>query len=124
MRELAGRRQLLACTYDGGKGARTLWDGASVGEVRAEHERRQDACYLWLWAAEAYVTARGLPVRTEIRAGNLARQLAAAADAHKADLLVVGRNQGPGPWARIFGSKAERLCRRLSRPILIVSPSA
>jgi len=97
------------------------WDGASVGEVRAEHERRQDACYLWLWAAEAYITARGLTVRTEIRAGNLVRQLAAAADAHQADLLVVGRTQRPGPRARIFGSKAERLCRRLSRPILIVS---
>jgi len=97
---------------------------ASAAEVRAEHERRQDACYLWLWAAEDYVTARGLAVRTEIRAGNVVRQLAAAADHHQADLLVVGRNQHLGPWARIFGSKIERLCRRSDRPILIVSAAA
>ena len=33
--------------------------------------RRQGACYLWPWAAEDYVTTRGLAVRTEMQAGNI-----------------------------------------------------
>ncbi len=32
-------------------------DGASIAEVKDEHQRRQDECDLWLWAAEAYAAA-------------------------------------------------------------------
>ena len=69
----------------------SLLDGASAAEVRAEHERRQDACYLWPWAAEDYVTTRGLAVRTEIRAGNIVICDVCAGDGQQDAILAIGR---------------------------------
>jgi nucleotide-binding universal stress UspA family protein len=96
------------------------WDGALLSEVREEHERKQRACHLWLRTAEAYVAEHGVQLRTEIRMGSFTRQLARAAVAHQADLLVVGRTSYPGLWGRVIGIRTERLCRRLDHPILIV----
>jgi len=99
-------------------------DGVSVAEIDEEHERSQDSCHLWLWAAEAYAAAHGVAVRSEIRIGNLAQQLAAAAAAHHADLLVVGRSSCMGLRARLLGTRTERLCRHFGGPLLIVPAAA
>ncbi len=96
-----------------------LLDGATVGEVRDQQERRQDACHLWLWAAQSYAAQNGVRTSTEIRFGRPARELARAAAAHQADLLVVGRTSTPGLWARLAGTQTERLCRYSSCRIMI-----
>jgi nucleotide-binding universal stress UspA family protein len=94
-------------------------DGASLGEVREEHERRQRACRRWLRAAEAYADEHGVQLRTEIRSRSFAQQLARAAAIHQADLVVIGRRDHPSVWSRLTGTKAERATRRLGCPILI-----
>ncbi len=99
-------------------------DGASIAEVKDEHQRRQDECDLWLWAAEAYAAAQGVQVGTEIRIGNFTQQLAAAAAAHQADLLVLGRPSCRGLRTRLLRTKTERLSRHVDRPLLIVSAGA
>jgi Universal stress protein family len=66
-------------------------DGASVGEVREDHERRQRACRPWLRAAEAYADEHGIQLQTDIRSGSFAQQLARAAAIHRAGLVVIGR---------------------------------
>jgi nucleotide-binding universal stress UspA family protein len=100
------------------------FDGGTASEILEEHEQRQDDCRLWLWAAEAYARSRGVPVTTELRAGVVAQQLAAAAAAHRADLVVVGRDSHLGVLRRIGHTKAERLARISDRPVLIVSEQA
>lgn len=99
-------------------------DGGSASEILDDHERRQDNCRLWLWAAEAYAAGHGVRAWTEIRAGTFAPQLAAAVIAHRADLVVLGRKSHLGIWKRLGHSKAERLSRLCDRPILIVSEAA
>lgn len=97
-----------------------LLDGGPASEFLEQHERSQDACQLWLWAAEAYVRAHGVPARTEIRIGPLASAISDAAEAHQADLVVVGRASGPRRGIRRTRTKAELLCSRIDRPLLIV----
>lgn len=94
-------------------------DGASLGEVRQEHERRQRTCRLWLRAAEAYADEHGVQLRTDIRSGRFAQQLARAAAIHQADLVVIGRGDHPSVWSLRAGTKAERATRHLGCPILI-----
>jgi nucleotide-binding universal stress UspA family protein len=97
------------------------YDGATLGEVRDEHERKQRDCRRWARTAEAHAAVCGVPIRTEIRTGSLARQLASAATAHRADLVVVGRTHHPGIWARLAGTKAGKVSRRVACPVLIAS---
>lgn len=95
------------------------FDGASLGEVREEHERRQRACRLWLRAAEAYADEHGVQLRTDIRSGSFTQQLALAAAAHQADLVVIGRRNHPSLWSRLTGGKAERATHHLGCSVLI-----
>jgi universal stress protein F len=95
------------------------FDGASLGEVREDHERRQRACRLWLRAAEAYADEHGVQLRTDIRSGSFAQQLARAAAIHQAELVVIGRRSHPSLWRRLTGTKAEKTTRHLGCPILI-----
>jgi nucleotide-binding universal stress UspA family protein len=95
------------------------FDGASLGEVREDHERRQRACRLWLRAAEAYADEHGVQLRTDIRSGNFTKQLAQAAAIHKADLVVIGRHSQPRRWSHLTGTKAAKATRHLGCPFLI-----
>ncbi|HCU97502.1 MAG TPA: universal stress protein [Actinobacteria bacterium] len=95
------------------------FDGASLGEVREEHERRQRTCRLWLRSAEAYADEHGVRLRTDIRSGSFMQQLARSAAAHQADLVVLGRRNRPGTWGRFTGSKAERATRHVGCSIFI-----
>lgn len=95
------------------------FDGATLGEVREEHERRQRACRLWLRAAEAFAGEHGVLLQTDIRSGSFAQQLTRAAVTHRADLVVIGRRNHPGLWSRLTGTKADKTTRHLGCPTLI-----
>lgn len=97
------------------------YDGATLGEVRDEHEREQRDCRRWLRTAEAYAHEYGVRVRTEIRIGSLTRQLASAASAHQADLVVVGRTSHPRIWRWLVGTRTDRVSRRAGCSVLIAS---
>lgn len=95
------------------------YDGATLGEVRDEHERNQRDCRRWLRTAEAHAHECGVPIRTEIRVGSLTRQLASAAAVHRADLVVVGRADHRSIWARLASTKSGKVSRRVGCPVLI-----
>jgi nucleotide-binding universal stress UspA family protein len=103
------------------RGHLARFDGNTVGEIRNEHERRQRDCRRWLTTAEAYADDKGIQVRTEILTGSLTQQLASAATAYRADLVVVGRAEHQGIWGRLAGSKAGRVGRRAGCSVLIAS---
>jgi nucleotide-binding universal stress UspA family protein len=95
------------------------FDGASLGEVQEEHERRRRACRRWLRAAEAYAGEHGVPLRTDIRSGSFPQQLAHAATINRADLVIIGRRRHPSMWSRFTGTKAERAARHLGCSVVI-----
>ena len=83
------------------EGPLAQFDGNTVGEIRNEHERRQRDCRRWLRTAEAYADDHGVRARTEILTGKLTWQLANAANAYHADLVVVG-HASRGVWRRLY----------------------
>jgi len=83
--------------------------GDSIGEVQDAHQSEQRACRLWLKTAIAYADEHGVALRTEIRIGNAPYQLASAAAAWHADVLVVGHSSHSAIWARLVGTTAERV---------------
>jgi len=93
---------------------------ATVGEVEEERAVEEQACHRWLTAAEAYADARGVALRTEMRAGHPAQELIRAADAHQADLLMIGHSGHSAVWGRLVGTTAERVARHAHCSVLIV----
>lgn len=100
--------------------ASLLFSGESITEVQAAHTSRERACTGWLSAALAYADERGVPLRTEIRIGLVAPQLAAAAAEHRADLLVIGRSGQVFARRRLLGTTAEKVSRYARCPVMIV----
>ena len=94
--------------------------GATVGEVDEERAFEEKACRRWLAAASAYAGEQGVELRTEIRAGHPAQELIHAADAHHANLLVIGHSGHSAVWGRLVGTTAERVARHAHCSILIV----
>lgn len=94
--------------------------GVTITEVRAVHQARERICADWLSEALAYVDAHGIPLRTEIRIGPVARQLAAAAATHRADLVILGRSDQDLARRRLLGSIADQVSRRTRCPVMIV----
>jgi nucleotide-binding universal stress UspA family protein len=95
--------------------------GATVGEVAEEFALEEQACKRWLDAAASYATEHGLELATEMRVGNPAAQLLAAAREHHADLLVLGHPSHSAFWSRLLGATAERLAVAPTPcPVLIV----
>ncbi len=73
--------------------ARSLvFAGDSITEIRNAHTSGERACTGWLATALAYADHHDVTLATEIRIGQVARQLAHAAAVHQADLLVIGRS--------------------------------
>jgi nucleotide-binding universal stress UspA family protein len=97
-----------------------LFAGESITEVRKMHAARERACTGWLSAALAYADEHGVPLRTEIRIGLVARQLAAAAATHRADLLILGRSGQDFIRQRLLGTTADKVSRYTRCPIMIV----
>jgi nucleotide-binding universal stress UspA family protein len=97
------------------------FDGYTVGEIRNEHERRQRDGRRWLRTVEAYADDNGVRVRTDILTGSVTRQLARAARACRADLVVMAREDQPEILKRIIGTQAERVSRRAQCPVLIAT---
>jgi len=106
------------------EGALAPFDGNTVGEIRNEHERRQRDCRRWLRTAEAYADDHGVRIRTEILTGSLTWQLASAANAYHADLVVLGHAGHRGVWRRLTRTTAARVSRYARCPVLIASSPA
>jgi nucleotide-binding universal stress UspA family protein len=70
-----------------------------VGEVEEERRFEKQACTRLLKEAAAYAAEQGLTMRTEIRAGHPAQEIARAARDHDADLVGVGHTGHSGEWA-------------------------
>ena len=87
-----------------------------------EEERavEEQACHRWLTAATAYADAHGIDLHTETRAGHPAQELIRAADAHSADLLVIGHSGHSAVWGRLVGTTTERVARHAHCSVLIV----
>ncbi len=102
------------------EGPLAQFDGNTVSEIRNEHERRQRDCRRWLRTAEAYADDNGVRVRTEILTGKLTWQLASAANAYHADLVVVG-HASRSVWRRLTGTAAGRVSRYARCSVLIAS---
>jgi nucleotide-binding universal stress UspA family protein len=94
--------------------------GAIVGEVEDEREIEERACRRWLKAAEAYAAEQGTRITTEIRAGHPAQQLVKAAEAHHADLLILGQRGHSAIWGRFLGSTTEKTSRHARCSVLIM----
>ena len=97
-----------------------LLSGNSITEVKAAHESRERACTGWLSAALAYADEHGVPLRTEIRIGLVAQQLAAAAATHRADLLILGRSDQNFVLRRLLGATGDKVSRRTRCPVMII----
>jgi nucleotide-binding universal stress UspA family protein len=97
-----------------------LFSGESITEVRNAHAARERACTGWLAAALAYADEHDVPLRTEIRIGLVARQLAAAAATHRADLLILGYSGHDLVRRRVLGTTADRVSRHARCPVMII----
>lgn len=97
-----------------------LLSGDTIGEVRDAHAAGERACASWLSAALAYADQHGVELRTEIRICPVARQLAGAAAAHRADLLVVGCSRYPANRRLCLTGLADQLSRNCRCPVMIV----
>jgi nucleotide-binding universal stress UspA family protein len=95
--------------------------GATVGEVDEERIVEEQDCTRWLKAAQATADERTVPLRTEIRAGHPAQELVRAAEAHGADLLVVGRSGHSKVWGRLMGTTADKATRHVHCAVLVVN---
>ncbi len=93
--------------------------GATVGEVDEEIAVEERACRRWLKTAEAYAAEHGVTLATEIRAGHADQQLVRAAQAHHADLLVLGASGHSGVWERVIGSTTEKATRHAPCSVMI-----
>jgi universal stress protein F len=98
-----------------------LFSGESITEVRNVHAARERACTGWLAAALAYADEHDVPLRTEIRIGLVARQLVAAAAAHRADLLILGCSDQAFVRRRLLGTTADKVSRHARCPVMIIS---
>ena len=94
--------------------------GDTIAEVRAAHAAGDRLCAGWLSAALAYADEHGIELRTEIRIGPLAYQLAAAASARRADLIVLGHTRHATIRRPFLGSTADQVSRYCRCPVLIV----
>ena len=112
----AGRAELTAVAVE----AHLPHYAATVGEVEEERAVEEQSCRRWLTAASAYADEHQLDLRTEIRAGHPAQEIIHAADAHHADLLVVGHSGHSAVWGRLVETTAERVARHAHCSILIV----
>lgn len=97
-----------------------LFAGETITEVRNVHTARERACTGWLSAALAYADEHDVPLRTEIRIGQVPRQLAAAAATHRADLLILGRSNQALVRRRLLGSTADQVSRYARCPVMII----
>jgi nucleotide-binding universal stress UspA family protein len=95
--------------------------GATVGEVDEERAVEDQTCRRWLSAAEATADEHGVKLRTEVRAGHPAQELVHAAEAHRADLLVLGRSGHSAIWDRFIGTTAEKAARHVQCSVLIAN---
>jgi len=95
--------------------------GATVGEVEEERIVEEQDCTRWLKAAQAAAAERNVPLRTEIRAGHPAQELVRAAEAHSADLLVLGRSGHSKIWGRFMGTTADKVTRHIHCSVLVVT---
>ena len=97
-----------------------LFSGDSITEVRNAHAARERSCTGWLSAALAYADEHNVPLRTEIRIGLVARQLAAAAATHRADLLILGRSHRDFIRWRLRGTIVDQVSHHARCPVLII----
>jgi nucleotide-binding universal stress UspA family protein len=68
------------------------------------------------------LTGAGIDVCVEVRHGDAADQLIAAADTHGADLIVIG-SRGLGTWSQLLlGSVAHKIVQHARQSVLVVRP--
>ncbi|AQG79686.1 universal stress protein [Spirosoma montaniterrae] len=65
----------------------------------------------------------GVSCRTDLRRGAINDTILAAADEHKADLIVMGRSQMSGFFDRLMGTSATGVARFAHCPVLVVPTS-
>ncbi|MBV8115837.1 MAG: universal stress protein [Silvibacterium sp.] len=75
-------------------------------------------------AAGLSLRAEGLPADAVNTYGSIRREIEALADEYQTDLIVLGTHGRRGLKRVLFGSEAEGLLRRTSRPVLTVGPAA
>jgi nucleotide-binding universal stress UspA family protein/predicted transcriptional regulator len=68
--------------------------------------------------------SKGLRVDTDVRDGRPATQILEAAQAHEADVIVMGTHGRSGPARWLLGSVADEVVRHADRPVLLVSVRA
>ncbi len=93
---------------------------ALVGEVEEELAVEDETCRRWLSAAESYAAEHGVTLATEVRRGHPAQELLRAAEAHEAELLILGHSGHSAIWGRFLGSTAEKLCRHARCSVLLI----
>jgi nucleotide-binding universal stress UspA family protein len=93
--------------------------GATVGEVDEERRVEEAQARTHLEEAAAYAAARGVALRTEIRAGNAAHAILQAAEDHDVDLIVLGHSGVSGLWGHFVGTTADRVSEHARCSVLI-----
>lgn len=94
-----------------------LWLGISHG---AEQQLLKDAAERLEYLAGELAAARRVTLQTQLTTGHVLHEIAHAAEAQNADLVVLGA-RGAGFLRRLMlGTTSERLLRRATRPLLVV----
>jgi universal stress protein A len=94
---------------------------ALPGSEIAEDQRR--AAERELEAQTRQLAAKGLRVRALLRIGLAVEEIVGAAEAERADLVVMGTHGRSGLSHLLMGSVAERVVRRARCPVLTVRPA-
>jgi nucleotide-binding universal stress UspA family protein len=68
----------------------------------------------------AHAGSFGVRLTTELRTGDPAQEILAAARTHRADLIVLGRSGRSAAWGRFLGTTAETVSRHAECSVLIV----
>lgn len=92
---------------------------ATVGEVQEEQRLEETEARANLGEAVDYARRRGIELRTEIRAGNVAHTIVQAARELNVDLIVIGHSGRSGLWGHLLGTTADRVSEQATCSVLI-----
>jgi nucleotide-binding universal stress UspA family protein len=94
--------------------------GVPGDEAEGSHGFTEAGAHAYLQDVRRRLTEPGVPVRTDIRAGEVAEGIVAVAECRGADLIVASTHGRGGLDRWVHGSIADRLVRGASVPVLLV----
>lgn len=105
------------------RGARMPKGATSITEVEEAERKRDQALSATLDEANVFASYAEVDIATDTLAGPHWRNIVNYAEAHRSDLIVIGRN--PGLLSgRVFRSTADRLAQYAPCPVMAIGTTA